>query len=157
MQASRGRAGAVVLSEAGLRADLQAAMKARDMPLVYVLRGLLAAAANLRIERRVEALDEAALLAVVQREAKKRDEAGAFALQAGRTELAEQNAAERALLDRYLPRQLDDDELRRLLAGWAAEGLAGIGPLMGRLKERHAGRYDGARASAIAREVLAAT
>jgi uncharacterized protein YqeY len=145
-----------MLSEAGLRSDLQAAMKARSMPTVYVLRGLLTAAANLRIEKQVAELAESDLVALVQREAKKRDEAAAFARDAGRTELAEQNAAERAILDRYLPRQIGEEELRALLQTWIGEGVNAIGPLMARLKERHAGCYDGKQASALARELLAA-
>ncbi|TMA82780.1 MAG: hypothetical protein E6J72_01830 [Deltaproteobacteria bacterium] len=49
-------------TEAMLREDLQAAMKARDMPTVYVLRGLLAAIANLRIERGVAELNDAEIV-----------------------------------------------------------------------------------------------
>jgi uncharacterized protein len=144
-----------MLTETGLRVDLQAAMKRRDMPTVYVLRGLLAAAANLRIEHQGAELDEATLLGVVRREAKKREEAEAFARQGGRADLAEQNVAERAVLEHYLPHQLDDAELTTLLRAWVTEGLQGIGPLMARLKERHPGQYDGKRASTIARTLLA--
>jgi uncharacterized protein YqeY len=145
-----------VISEARLREDLQAAMKAREMPTVYVLRGLLAAAANLRIEKSGAALSDAEILGIVQREAKKREEAAGFARTAGRTELLAQNEAELAILRGYLPRALDDAEVEALLRGWLAEGVAGMGPLMARLKETHAGQYDGKRASEIARALLAA-
>jgi uncharacterized protein YqeY len=144
-----------ILSEASLRHELQDAMKSRAMAIVYVLRGLLAAAANRRIELGVDALPSAELLAIVQREAKKREEAESFARQAGRTDLVEQNAAERAILARYLPAMLDDAELRRLVSAWIAEGVSAMGPLMARLKERHAGQYDGKRASEIVRALLA--
>lgn len=144
------------LSEARLRQELQEAMKSRAMPLVYVLRGLLAAVANRRIEIGGGELPAGEILAIVQREAKKREEAEAFARQAGRSELIEQNAAERAILARYLPTMLDADQLTKLLQGWIGEGLTSMGALMARLKERHPGQYDGKRASEIVRGLLAA-
>ena len=124
------------------------------MPTVYVLRGLLAAIANRRIEVGSTELPAADILALVQREAKKREEAESFARQAGREDLVEQNAAERAILARYLPSMLDDARLTSLIQGWIAEGLTSMGPLMARLKERHPGQYDGKRASEIVRTLL---
>ena len=130
-------------------------MKRRTMPVVYVLRGVLASIANRRIELGVEAVSAGEVLAIVQREAKKREEAEAFARQAGRADLDEQNAAERAILAQYLPAMLDDARLTALLEEWIAEGVSGMGPLMARLKERHQGQYDGKRASEIVRTPLA--
>ena len=143
------------LSEAQLRQELQDAMKDRAMPTVYVLRGLLAAIANRRIEVGAKELPASEILGIVQREAKKREEAEAFARQAGREDLVAQNASERALLARYLPTMLDADAVRALLATWIAEGVTTMGLLMARLKERHPGQYDGKRASEIVRELLA--
>lgn len=143
------------LSEALLRRQLQEAMKQRAMPTVYVLRGLLAAVANRRIEAGGGELAASELSALVQREAKKREEAEEFARRAGRDDLVAQNAAERALLARYLPTMLADDEVAALVQGWIAEGVADMGPLMVRLKEQHPGRYDGKRASEIVRGLLA--
>jgi uncharacterized protein YqeY len=143
-----------MLSESALRQDLQAAMKAQDRPRVYVLRGVLAAVGNAKIEKGGEAPNAAEIVAIVQREAKKREEAEAFARTANRTDLAEQNAAERSILAEYLPRPLEDAELGNLVRSWLAEGVDGLGPLMARLKERHAGQYDGKRASEIVRRIL---
>lgn len=143
------------LTEAQLRRDLQDAMRRRDMPTVYVLRGLLAAVANRRIDAGGDELPAAELLTLVQREAKKREEAEEFARRAGRDELVAQNAAERAILARYLPSMLGDEELAALIRSWIAEGVTAMGPLMARLKERHPGRYDGKRASEIVRNLLA--
>ncbi len=144
-------------TEAMLRVDLQAAMKARDMPIVYVLRGLLAAIANLRIERGVAELNDAEIVALTQRETKQREEAESYARTASREDLVAQNAAERAILMRYLPAQLDDAELTNLVRSWLADGLNAMGPIMARLKERHAGQYDGRRAAEIVRSILAAS
>ncbi|HEY2386866.1 MAG TPA: GatB/YqeY domain-containing protein [Candidatus Binatia bacterium] len=143
-------------SEKTLRDDLRVAMKARDMPTVYVLRGLLAAIGNQKIEKGVDELGEADVVAIVQREGKQREEAEGFARDAGRDELVAQNAAERAILARYLPAQLADADLTALVRAWQAEGLTAMGPIMARLKERHAGQYDGKRASELVRTMLAA-
>ena len=143
------------MTEQQLRADLQGAMKARDMPTVYVLRGLLAVIANQKIEKGGAELAAAEIVALAQRETKKREEAEAFARTAGRDDLVTQNAAERAILARYLPPQLDDAELTNLVRSWLAEGLNSMGAIMSRLKERHAGQYDGKRASEIVRSMLA--
>jgi len=143
------------LSEAQLRQEMQGAMKSRAMPTVYVLRGLLAAVANRRIETGVE-LSASEILALVQREAKKREEAEEFARSAGRMDLVAENANERTILARYLPAMLDAEALTTLLSGWIAEGVTTMGPLMARLKERHPGQYDGKRASEIVRGLLAA-
>ena len=144
-----------MLSEARLRQDLQTAMKARDAVTVSVLRGVIAAVANQKIERGGADLGEPEILTVLQRETKKREEAEAFAQRASRPELVEQNAAERAVLARYLPRPLGDAELENLVRSWVAEGVATMGPLMARLKEHYAGQYDGKRASEIVRKVIA--
>jgi uncharacterized protein len=143
------------LSEAGLRQELQEAMKSRLMPTVYVLRGLLAAIANRRIETGVSDLPASEIVTLVQQEAKKREEAETFARQAGREDLVEQNAGERAILARFLPAMLGTDQVEALVRAWMAEGLTTMGPIMARLKERHPGQYDGKRASEIVRTLLA--
>ena len=142
------------LSEAQLRQDLHDAMKSRAMETVYVLRGLLAVVANRRIEVGGE-LPAAEIANLVLRESKKREEAEEFARTAGRDDLVAQNQAERAVLARYLPSMLAVDELTSLVKAWIAEGVTAMGPLMGRLKERHAGQYDGKVASEIVRKLLA--
>jgi uncharacterized protein YqeY len=142
------------LSEVRLRQDLQDAMKARAMETVYVLRGLLAAVANRRIEVG-GAVPAAEITALVLRESKKREEAEEFARRAGRSDLVEQNQAERAVLARYLPTMLTPDEITALVSTWIAEGVTAMGPLMARLKERHAGQYEGKAASEIVRTLLA--
>lgn len=130
-------------------------MKARDTLTMSVLRGVIAAVANQKIERGGTDLGEPEILVLLQRETKKREEAEEFARRASRNELVEQNAAERAILARYLPRALEDGEVENLVRSWVAEGVAGIGPLMARLKEHYAGRYDGKRASEIVRKIVA--
>lgn len=143
------------LSEARLRDDLRDAMKNREMSTVYVLRGLLAVITNRRIEIG-GTLSDAEILGLVLRESKKREEAEEFARKADRSDLIEQNEAERAVLARYLPTMLTREAIAALVSGWIAEGVTAMGALMARLKERHPGQYDGKQASEIVRGLLAA-
>jgi uncharacterized protein YqeY len=144
------------LSEERLSDDLARAMKQREMPRVYVLRGILTAAKLLKVERRGAPLAEADLVQLVRREIRQREEAEAFAVKAGRRELVEQNRAERALLESYVPAQLDavrlEEEIRAIASG---PGGRNLGAIMGALRERFAGQFDGRAASEIARRVLA--
>jgi uncharacterized protein YqeY len=144
------------LSEQQLADDLAHAMKAREMPRVYVLRGVLAAVKNLKVEKRGAPLVEAELVQVVRREIRKREEAEEFAAKASRTDLLEQNRAERAMLEAYVPSQLAPEQLEQAIREIAGDPSArNLGAVMGALRERFAGRFDGRQASEIARRVIA--
>src|SRR2546428_6147429 len=146
----------VGLTEGQLAEDLTRAMKARDMSRVYVLRGLLAAAKNLKVERRGGDLGEADLAQLVRREIRKREEAEEFAARAGRAELVAQNRSERAILEGYAPQSLDAAALERVIREIAAtDGGGSIGAIMAALRARHPGQFDGRQASQLARRVLA--
>ncbi len=143
------------LSEEQLAKDLASAMKARAMERVYVLRGVITAVKNLKVEKRGEAVAEAELVQIVRKEIRKREEAEEFAAKAGRNDLLEQNRAERSMLEAYVPAQLDAAQLEAAIREAAArpEGRS-LGAIMGSLRERFAGRYDGKQASELARRVL---
>jgi len=144
------------LSEQQLTEDLRRAMKARDMTTVYVLRGVAAAAKNVKVERRVQELSEGELAEIVRREVRKREEAEEFARRAGRDDLVRQNASERAVLEPYLPALITGAALetcvRELLR---AQPGGALGQIMAALKAQHAGRFDGREASEVVRRVLA--
>ena len=144
------------LSEQQLVDDLARAMKAREMPRVYVLRGVLTAVKNLKVEKRGAAPAEADLVQIVRREMRQREEAEEFAAKAGRTDLVEQNRAERAILGAYVPAPLGPDELERAIRELAGNPeTRNLGAIMGGLRERFAGRFDGRQASDVARRILA--
>jgi hypothetical protein len=148
----------VALTEAQLTADLTAAMKARDMRRVYVLRGLITAAKNLTVERRGAALGEADLVQLVRRELRQREEAEEFATKAGRADAVEQNQAERRVLEAYVPAQLDAAALETVVRGIVqALPNPAIGAVMAALREQHAGRFDGKQASEIVKRVISGT
>jgi uncharacterized protein YqeY len=141
-------------TESELQNDLQGAMKARAMHKVYILRGLIAAIKNLKVEKQVGVLSEADIAALVRKEINKRTEAAEFARKANRSDLVEQNEAEKAVLNAYLPQQLSVGDLEELIKQLAAElGTTQIGPLMAKLRERHAGQFDGKLASELIRKL----
>jgi len=150
-------AGPVAVTEEQIAQDLTAAMKARNAQRVAVLRSVVAAAKHLKVEKRVQVLEEAALAQVVRREIRQREEAEEFARKAGRDDLASQNVAERRILEEYVPPLLTAEELE----GAVHEALAGgtqrqMGAVMTALRERYASRLDGKVASEVVRRILAA-
>lgn len=143
-----------MLTEARLQRDLQDAMRARDMSKVYVLRGLITAIKNAKVEARVTELPEADIVALVRKELNKRIESIGYAEKAGRTETVAQNQSEKEILEKYLPPQLGSDELEETIRSLSAElQTTAIGPLMKALQERFAGRYDGKLASQLIRKL----
>ena len=95
-----------------LRADLTAAMKARDELVKSTLRMTLTAVHNVEVAgTEAREIDDAEVLQVITKEAKKRAESAEAFAAAGRDELAAQERAEGEILARYLPQQLGDDEL----------------------------------------------
>ena len=147
-----------------LRADLTAAMKARDELVKSTLRMTLTAIGNAEVagtEARVLSDDE--VLKVITKEAKKRAESAEAFGAAGREELAAQERAEGEILARYLPEQLSDDELhevaRRAVEETAAAlgeqpGPRQMGQVMKRASAAVAGRADGGRVAAAVKGLL---
>jgi uncharacterized protein YqeY len=141
-------------TEAELQRDLQSAMKARATDKVLVLRDVIAAVKNLKVEKMIGVVPEADIVTLVRREINKRNEAAEFARKANRPELVQKNENERIILETYLPQQLSAGELEALITALASElGSTQIGPLMAKLRERHAGTYDGKLASEIIKKL----
>ena len=141
-------------TEAQLQEDLKGAMKARDMDTVYVVRGLIAVIKNLKVEKQIAQLAEADIAGLVRKEINKRTEAAGFARQANRAELVEKNEREKQLLKKYLPEQLSAEALQAAIKEISTElGTTQIGPIMAKLRERHAGQFDGKLASELIRKL----
>jgi uncharacterized protein YqeY len=143
-----------VADEAGLQRDLQDAMRSRDRLRIDVLRGVISAVKNIKVDQQVPELPEAEIVAVVRRELNKRLEIVDFARKAGREETVAQAEAEKAILEAYLPSQMDAAALEAAIRAIAAElGGNQIGPLMAELRKRHAGQYDGKLASELIKKL----
>jgi uncharacterized protein YqeY len=143
-----------------LHADLTAAMRARDQVRSGTIRMALTAVTNEEVAGKEQReLTDDDVLKVLAKEAKKRREAADAYVGAGRTELAEREQAELAVLEDYLPRQLDDAELesivREAVTGSGAAGMAQMGAAMKAANAAVAGRAEGGRVAAIVRQVLA--
>jgi uncharacterized protein YqeY len=145
--------------KARLEADLHAAMKAREELVTSTLRMAVAAVRNVEVAgTSARVLDDDEVLGVLTREAKKRREAAAAFADAGRVEQAAKERAEEEILQRYLPSQLSDEEIRTIVAdALAAGGFAGMrsmGPAMKAVQAVVAGRAEGGRVSAEVRRQL---
>lgn len=140
-----------------LSADMKAAMRAGDKPRLGVIRMLQAAIKQREIDEQTE-LDEAAKLAIVEKQVKQRRDAAVQYREGGREELAAQEDYEAGVLADYLPQPLDAAELEALLEQAVAEsgaaGMADMGKVMAWLKPRVAGRADMGQISAKVREKL---
>lgn len=141
-------------SEGQLQEDLRTAMKAREQEKVLVLRGLITAIKNVKVEKMVQELPPADVTAIVRKELNKRNEALEFARKANRADLIASNESEKKLLEVYLPQQMGEDALTDLIKQLVAElGGTQIGPIMAKLRERHAGQFDGKLASEIVKKL----
>ena len=140
-----------------LAQETKAALKAQDKPRLSALRLITAALQQADIAARapIAAQDIPALL---QRMIKQRRESLAIYEKAGRTEQAQQEAAEIAVIEEFLPQQMSEAEAKAAIAGVVTEvGAASpkeIGKVMGLLKERFAGRMDFGKASGQVKEIL---
>ena len=142
-----------------LQIDLTTAMKARDELTTTVLRSVIAAVKEARVAgAEARELSDADVLAVVAREAKKRDEAATAFADAGRAEQAERERAEGVVLAGYLPAGLDPDELvelvERVLAGGGFSSRKDMGAAMKAVQAEVDGRADGKAVAALVKERL---
>lgn len=138
--------------------DVKSAMRARDRERLGVLRQITAAIKQREVDERVE-LDDAAVVAVLDKMIKMRRDAHAQFEQAGRTDLAAQEAFEIEVAGSYMPAPLDEAEVAALIDAAVAEtgatGMRDMGKVMGVLKGRLQGRADLGAVSASVKARLA--
>ncbi|MFC0862161.1 GatB/YqeY domain-containing protein [Sphaerimonospora cavernae] len=144
-----------------LKGDLTASMKARDEVRLRTIRMALAAINMEEVSgKEARELSDDEVIKVLTREAKKRREAAEAFADAGRAEKAQAELDEQAVLEDYLPAQLSDEELNRLVEEAIAEsGAAGpkaMGQVMKVLTPKVAGRAEGGRVAQAVRARLTA-
>ena len=144
-----------------LRADLTTAIKARDDVRSSTLRMVLTAVTNAEVAgKEAKVLSDEEVIGVLSTEAKKRREAATAFSDAGRTELADKETAEAAVLADYLPEQLDAAAISEIVTaaiqqtGAADEGLRAMGKVMGVVTPQVKGRADGGAVAAEVRKQL---
>jgi uncharacterized protein YqeY len=138
--------------------DMKSAMRAKDAPRLSTIRMLLAACKQKEVDERIE-LDDAMVVAIVDRLIKQRkDSIGQFAA-AGRTDLVERESAELPVLEAYLPARLNVEqiagEVRQIVTELGASGPGDMGKVMGAAKARLAGKADMGAVSAAVKQALA--
>jgi uncharacterized protein YqeY len=143
-----------------LKHDLTEAMRSRDELVLSTIRLCLSAITNEEVSgKEARVLDEAEVIQVLSREAKKRRESAQAFADANRPDRAERENAEGEVIARYLPTLLSETELASLIAEAIKEsgaaGPAGMGLVMKLLSPKIAGRADGAAVSSAVRAALA--
>lgn len=143
-----------------LNAALKEAMRAKDKDAVSTLRLILAALKDRDIAARGETdgISDSDIVAMLQTMVKQRRESIEMYEKGGRQELADQEAAEISVIERFLPQQLDDGEIEKAVAAVIADLGAGslkdMGKVMGELRGRYAGQMDFAKAGSLAKSQL---
>ena len=144
--------------EETIQKDYIAAMKARDTLKAATLNFLRAQIKNARIEKKVDQLTDQEVLAVVRKQVKQRQDALDQYQKAGRSDLADKEAAEKAILEAYLPAQLSEEEVRliarQVIQDQGASSMKDMGRVMKAVSQRLAGQADNRLVSQIVREIL---
>lgn len=144
---------------AQINQSLKDAMKAKDAKGVSTLRLISAAIKDRDIAARsdgnMDGVTDDEILQLMQKMIKQRHESIKMYEEAGRLELAEQEQAEITMIESFLPKQLDEDEIQtvvdQVIGELGASSVKDMGRLMNALRERYAGQMDFGRASAIAK------
>ncbi|MBL8703886.1 MAG: GatB/YqeY domain-containing protein [Rhodospirillales bacterium] len=142
--------------------SLKNAMKARDERTTSAFRMILAGLKERDIEARAkgnkDGIGDAEIMAMLQNMIKQRRDSVEMYVKGGRTDLADKENAEIAILQGLLPQQMDDAALakvvKELVAELGATSVKDMGKVMAALKERHAGSIDMAKAGAVVKQSL---
>ncbi|RYF81711.1 MAG: GatB/YqeY domain-containing protein [Comamonadaceae bacterium] len=137
--------------------DMKAAMRAKEAERLGTIRLLLAAIKQKEVDERVD-VDDSAVVGLIDKMIKQRKDSIAAFTQAGRTELADKEAAEIVVLQGYLPQRLSADEVlaevKAIVAEIGASGPGDMGKVMGVVKTRLAGKAEMGQVSAAVKAAL---
>ena len=138
--------------------DMKTAMRAKDAARLLTIRGLLAACKQREVDERIE-LDDAAVIAIVDKLVKQRKDSITQFTAGNRADLADKESAELLVLESYLPQRLSADEVSAEVHGVVTElgasGPGDMGKVMAAVKARLAGKADMALVSAVVKKALA--
>ena len=138
--------------------DMKNAMRAKDAPRLLTIRGLLAACKQREVDERIE-LDDAAVIAIVDKLIKQRKDSITQFAAGGRADLVDKETAELEVLEAYLPQRLSAEEVAaevaRIVKELGATGPGDMGKVMGAVKAQLAGKADMSLVSAAVKQVLA--
>jgi uncharacterized protein YqeY len=138
---------------ARLQGDLNSARKSKDKAGTLLLSTVLSEIKNKKIELQRDPVD-ADVIDVIRKSIKRRRESIEMYTKGGRQDLADKEQSEAAALEKYLPAQVSDAELRAAVKAAIAGGATQIGAVMGKVLPQFKGRAEGGTINAIAREEL---
>ena len=138
---------------ARLQGDMNAARKSQDKAGTLLLSTVLSEVKNKKIELQKDPTD-ADVIDVLRKSIKRRRESIEMYAKGGRQDLADKEQSEAAALEKYLPAQVSDAELRAAVKVAIASGATQIGAVMGKVLPQFKGRAEGGVINAIAREEL---
>ncbi|WP_457568151.1 GatB/YqeY domain-containing protein [Desulfurobacterium sp.] len=137
--------------------DMKEAMKARDKVKLSTIRMINSLIKNAEIDKRGELTDEE-ILSLLQKYAKQRRESIELYEKGGRKDLVEKERAELAIVESYLPEQMDEDEIRKVveeaITETGASSLKDMGKVMKVVMPKVKGKADGSLVNRIVRELL---
>ena len=138
--------------------DMKAAMRAKDAARLLTIRGLLAACKQREVDERIT-LDDAAVVAIVDKLVKQRKDSIAQFTAGNRSDLADKESAELLVLEGYLPQRLDAQaigvEVAAIVRELGASGPGDMGKVMAAVKARLAGKAEMSLVSAAVKKALA--
>jgi len=138
--------------------DMKTAMRAKDAPRLLTIRGLLAACKQREVDERI-VLDDAAVIAIIDKLIKQRKDSISQFGAAGRTDLVDKETAELKVLEGYLPQRLGADEIaaqvQAIVTALGATGPGDMGKVMAAVKAQLAGKADMGLVSAAVKQALA--
>lgn len=145
-----------------LQDDVKAAMLAKDTLRLETLRGLKSVILYAEVaagKRDGDGLSDDEILALFAKESKKRTESAELYVKGGAQDKADKELAEKAIIDTYLPEQLSEEELSKLIdeiiAEQGAEGMQAMGKVIGAVKTKAGNSADGALVAKLVKERLA--
>ena len=137
--------------------QVKIAMKARDKERLAALRLMMSEFKRVEVDERIE-LDDARVLAILDKMTKQRKDSQAQFKEAGRTDLEEKEAFELAIIREFMPEQLGEEEIADLVATVisqiGASGMQDMGKVMGILKPKVQGKADMSQVSALVKSRL---
>ena len=142
-----------------LKSDLTEAIRSSDKVVSGTIRMVLTAITNEEVSgKEARVLSDEEIITVLSREGKKRREAAEEFAKAGRTDRAADEKAEGEVITKYLPAQLSEDDIKKLIAAAVAStgaaGPADMGKVMGVIKPKIAGKADGGLVSSLVKAAL---
>jgi uncharacterized protein YqeY len=144
-----------------IEADLKTAMLGGDKVLTTTLRGLKSAILNVEIaeNKRDTGLSNDVVVSLLGKEAKKRQESADLFARGGNEEKARAEAAEKLVIEKYLPTQIDDEALKNLVEAaiteTGASSMQDMGKVIGMVKAKAGASADGGRIAMLVKEKLA--